>query len=72
MDEIPNDYKIWSENIKNNYLPKKYEKYYGYDVKVKPEKYLFYTIKMNEDVEKLNNIIRNNKDLTQLSQIIIR
>jgi hypothetical protein len=65
MDKIPDDYKIWSENIKSNYLPKEYEKCYGYDVKVKPEKYLFYTIKMNEDIEKLNNTIRNNKDLTE-------
>ena len=31
MDKIPDDYKIWSENIKNNYLPKEYEKCYGYE-----------------------------------------
>ena len=65
MDNIPEDYKQWSQNIKDNYLPKQYEKCYGYDVKVKPEKYLFYTIKMNEDIEKLNNSIKNNKDLTE-------
>ena len=65
MDKIPEDYKIWSENIKQNYLPKEYEKCYGYDVKVRPENYLFYTIKMNEDIEKLNNTIRTNKDLTE-------
>ena len=38
MDKIQDDYKIWSENIKSNYLPKEYEKCYGYDVKVKPER----------------------------------
>lgn len=65
MDKIPENYKLWSENIKNNYLPKEYEKCYGYDVKVRPEKYLFYTIKMNETIEKLNNAIRNNNDLTE-------
>lgn len=65
MDKIPEYYKIWSENIKCNYLPKEYEKCYGYDVKVRPEKYLFYTIKMNETIEKLNNTIRNNNDLTE-------
>ena len=65
MDKIPENYKRWGENIKSNYLPKEYEKCYGYDVKVKPEKYLFYTIKMNETIEKLNNAIRNNKDLTE-------
>lgn len=65
IDKIPEDYKRWSENIKSNYLPKDYEKCYGYDVKVRPEKYLFYTIKMNETIEKLNNTIRNNNDLTE-------
>lgn len=65
MDKIPENYKLWSESIKNNYLPKEYEKCYGYDVKVRPEKYLFYTIKMNETIEKLNNAIRNNNDLTE-------
>jgi len=65
MDKIPENYKVWSENIKSNYLPKEYEKCYGYDVKVRPEKYLFYTIKMNETIEKLNNAIRNNNDLTE-------
>ena len=65
MDKIPEDYKRWSENIKSKYLPKEYEKCYGYDVKVRPEKYLFYTIKMNETIEKLNNTIRNNNDLTE-------
>jgi len=65
MDKIPENYKLWSESIKNNYLPKEYEKCYGYDVKVSPEKYLFYTIKMNETIEKLNNAIRSNNDLTE-------
>jgi hypothetical protein len=65
MDKIPENYKLWSESIKNNYLPKEYEKCYGYDVKVRPEKYLFYTIKMNETIEKLNNAIRNDNDLTE-------
>ena len=45
MDKIPHEYPTWSNNIKDNYLPKDYEKCYSYDVKVRPEKYLFYTIK---------------------------
>lgn len=65
IDKIQEDYKQWSENIKSNYLPKDCEKCYGYYVKVRPEKYLFYTIKMNETIEKLNNTIRNNNDLTE-------
>ena len=65
IDKISENYKLWSENIKSSYLPKEYEKCYGYDVKVRPEKYLFYTIKMNETIETLNNAIRNNNDLTE-------
>ena len=65
IDKIPENYKLWSENIKSSYLTKEYEKCYGYDVKVRPEKYLFYTIKMNETIETLNNAIRNNNDLTE-------
>ena len=64
IDNIPKQYQKWSEKIKDSYLPKEYENCYGYDVKVKPEKYLFYTIKMNEEIEKLNNKIKKNKKLT--------
>ena len=59
LDQIPDKYKQWAENIKKNYLPEEYEKVYGYDVKVNPDKYLFYTIKMNEEIEKRNNKIKN-------------
>ena len=65
LKDIPEDYRIWSDNIKTNYLPTEYEKCYGYDVKVRPENYLFYTIKMNEDIEKLNNNIKTNKSLAE-------
>ena len=64
IDEIPKKYQKWSKNIKDNYLPKDYEKCYGYDVKSKPEKYLFYTIKINEEIEKINNKVKKNKKLT--------
>jgi hypothetical protein len=64
LDKIPKEYKQWSENIRNNYLPKEYEKIFGYDVKINPDKYLFYTIKMNEEIEKRNNIIKNDDTLT--------
>ena len=62
--ELPKEFKQWGENIKNNYLPKKYEKIYGYDVKVYPEKYLFFTLKMNEEIEKRNNKIKDDEKLT--------
>ena len=65
INEIPNEYQNWALNIKNKYLPKEYEKCYGYDVKSKPEKYLFYTIKMNEYIEKMNNKIKQNTELTE-------
>lgn len=64
LDKIPKEYKLWSKNIRDEYLPKEYEKIFGYDVKVNPNKYLFYTIKMNEEIEKRNNIIKNNDTLT--------
>jgi len=63
-NEIPKKYKKWSKNIQKKYLPDKYEKCYAYDVKVTPEKYLLSTIKMNEEVEKLNMKIKNDKKLT--------
>lgn len=62
--ELPKEYKKWGENIKKNYLPEKYEKIYGYDVKVYPEKYLFFTLKMNEELEKRNNKIKDDEKLT--------
>ena len=64
LDKIQQEYKQWSENIRNNYLPKDYEKIFGYDVDVNPDKYLCYTIKMNEEIEKRNDIIKLDKSLT--------
>lgn len=65
IEEIPENFKEFSMYIKNNYLPNEYEKCYGYDVKVNPEKYLFYTIKMNETIENLNKLIKENKTFTE-------
>ena len=65
IEEIPEHFKEFSMYIKNNYLPTEYEKCYGYDVKVNPEKYLFYTIKMNETIENLNKLIKENKTFTE-------
>jgi len=64
IDNVPIQYQNWCKNIKDNYLPKEYEKCYGYDIKINPEKYLFFTIKMNEEIEKLNDKIKNNETLT--------
>ena len=55
MDEIPADYKLWSESIKRDYLPAEFNKSYAYDVKGNAHKYLGYTLKMSEDLEELNN-----------------
>ena len=65
LDKIQQEYQEWSENIRNNYLPKEYEKCFGYDVKTNPDKYLFYTIKMNAEIEKKNNAIKNDATLTE-------
>jgi mRNA-degrading endonuclease YafQ of YafQ-DinJ toxin-antitoxin module len=59
IEEIPELYQEWSKNIRNHFLPQTYEKVFGYDCHVNPNKYLFYTIKMNEEIEKRNEEIRN-------------
>lgn len=62
-EKIPIEYQPWSQMIKDQYLPKKYDVCYGYDVKIVPEKYLYYMIKMNETIEQMNKQIR----ISQLS-----
>ena len=64
-DKIPEQYKPWSQQIKDTYLPSTYEKCYGYDVKIYPEKYLFYTIKMNQVIEEQNAQIQQNNQLSE-------
>ena len=54
IDEIPEEMQKWAFWIRNNFLPAEYEKAFGYDCKVNPTNYLFYTIKMNEEIEKKN------------------
>jgi len=44
-DKIPPEYQEWSQMIKKQYLPEKYDICYGYDVKVYPEKYIFICLK---------------------------
>ena len=56
-ESIPEEYRIWSQMIKDQFLPKEYEKCYGYDVKIHPEKYIYYMIKMNEMIERVNSEI---------------
>ena len=58
IDKCPEKYKDWVLDIRNNYFPKTYEKCFGYDVKVNPNKYIFYIIKMNEKIEDYNNVIQ--------------
>lgn len=53
------EFKEWSLSIKNKFLPKEYEKSYGYDVKVNPNKYIKYTILMNSEIENRNDEIQN-------------
>ena len=62
--EIPEQYKSWANDIRNNYLPLEYNKNLAYDLKSSPDKYLKYTLKMNSYIEKLNETINNNDNLT--------
>lgn len=65
IDRITDDsYKKWAFKIKKEFLPPNYKECYGYDVKCDPHKYIFYSIKMNEHIEKLNEEINSNKNLT--------
>ena len=54
LPEELKEYVIW---VKSKFLPngEVSEKGHGYDVKVSPHKYLYFTIKMNEHLENLNN-----------------
>ena len=60
-DLIPEDYKIWGHEIKGKYLPDEYQNCYGYDVKVNPQKYLSYLIRMNQFVEQKNQTIQDSQ-----------
>jgi len=53
-EEIPEKYQEWSHRFREDYLPPDCIKCYGYDVKVHPEKYIYYSIKMNEKIEQMN------------------
>jgi len=55
LEELPEEYKSWGRMIKKEYLPNEYINCYGYDVKVYPEKYIYYMIKMNEKIVQLNS-----------------
>lgn len=60
-DKIPSEYQEWSQMIKHQYLPREYQICYGYDVKVCPEKYIYYLLKMNDHIEQINQQIQNSQ-----------
>ena len=60
-DLIPEQYQPWSNMIKKEYLPPLYDKCYGYDVKVYPEKYLWYTIKISHAIEQINLTVQHSQ-----------
>jgi hypothetical protein len=51
LDKVPNEYKEYALWIKNDFLPSNCSQNYGYDVKTHPEKYIIYTLKMNDYIE---------------------
>jgi len=63
--DIPVEYQEWSQMIREEYLPRTYEKCYGYDVHVHPEKYIYYLIKMNEKIEQTNQQINDSELSTE-------
>jgi len=60
-DLIPDPYRAWAQMIRQEYLPPTYEKCYGYDVKAHPDKYLSYSIKMNDVIEQYNQVIQHSQ-----------
>ena len=58
-EKCPEDYKNFALKIRNEYLPSEYDKSFYYDCKKECNfsYYLKQTIKMNEKIEKYNNII---------------
>ena len=58
-DLIPEEYREWSQQFKEQFLPPTYQKCYGYDVQVNPAKYLPYLIRMNQAIEQRNNAVQN-------------
>jgi hypothetical protein len=64
LDQIPEVYQEWSRTIRDDYLPETCEKCFGYDVKVNPEKYLYYFLKMNKEIERRNNLVKGDNNLT--------
>lgn len=54
---IPEEFRSWSLNINSEFLPPVREQCYGYDVKLHPEKYVYYLIKMTQKIEEINQQI---------------
>lgn len=70
--EVPDEWSYWATNVKTNYLPPNPEKCYGWDVKVYPDKYIYYTIKMNEVVEQKNSNLPKEKRKKLFQPISLR
>lgn len=68
-NNLNEDHITYFNFIKNEFLPKKFDKSHGYEVKVNPHKYLYYTIKMNDYLEKLN-LNKNEDDKIKLFHAI--
>ena len=56
-DSIPTQFQVWSGEIKDQYLPSIYQNCYGYDIKIDPDKYLPYMIKLNQTIELRNQSV---------------
>jgi len=69
-DLIPDEYRDWSLNFREQYLPSSYQNCYGYDVHVEPYKYLYYMIKMNWIIEQYNQTHNSEREQQRLFQPI--
>lgn len=54
MSKVPETHLSWALDLQQRFLPPVYEKCYGYDVLVNPDKYLYYTLELNRFYEHKN------------------
>ena len=72
-EKCPSEFKKWALGIRKDHLPSTYETSFSYDAKCNPSKYLSYTIKMNNEIEKMNDQIdlqiAETKDENEIKQL---
>jgi len=69
LNSIPSYFKIWFDSVKCNIMPNTYTKNVAYDCKIRPHKYLRYTLYFNDVFEHTNDLY--NSIINNLKTFII-